>query len=127
MKKIIYGISGAGHPTSRKKLTDFIKENVPQHINVQVDHDAMIALYSGTIGQPGIVQISGTGSVTYGVNTEGVRDRVGGWGHLLGERGSGYSIGHDALIHIFQAYDRMSEQTCLKEKVLHHFNVQSPP
>src|SRR5690625_5215143 len=56
VKQIFAGISGAGHPTSRKKLTDFIKENLPQHINVKVDHDSMIALYSVYIGQPYILK-----------------------------------------------------------------------
>src|SRR5690625_4873971 len=127
IRQVFAGVSGAGHPTSRKKLIDVIAENVPQHIKIQVDHDAIIDLYSGTLSQAGIVQISGTGSVTYGVNTEGLNGRVGGWGHLLGERGSGYSIGHDALVRVFQGYDGIRKQSSIKKDVLRYFHVQSPP
>ncbi len=44
-----------------------------------------------------IVVISGTGSCCYGQNQSGDALKVGGWGHLLGDRGSGYDIALRAL------------------------------
>lgn len=42
------------------------------------------------------VAISGTGSCCFG--TDGKRSRkIGGWGHVIGDRGSGYSIAYRAL------------------------------
>lgn len=43
-----------------------------------------------------MVVISGGGSVAYGRNAAGQESRVGGWGHLLGDEGSGYWIGLEA-------------------------------
>ncbi|MDQ0352328.1 N-acetylglucosamine kinase-like BadF-type ATPase [Alkalibacillus filiformis] len=43
-----------------------------------VANDAINALYAGTYGEPGIVQIAGTGSITYGINEEGKASRIGG-------------------------------------------------
>ncbi len=48
---------------------------------------------AATRGEPGIIVISGGGAVAYGRNVSGVSLRVGGWGHLLGDEGSGYWIG----------------------------------
>jgi N-acetylglucosamine kinase-like BadF-type ATPase len=53
--------------------------------------------YSVTKGAPGIVVISGGGTVAYGRNRHGRSLRLGGWGHLLGDEGSGYWIGLEAV------------------------------
>ena len=47
---------------------------------IKIVSDTMNALYAGTYGKPGIVQIAGTGSITYGINHQGVDLRLGGWG-----------------------------------------------
>lgn len=47
-------------------------------------------------GGTGIALIAGTGSVAIGEH-EGRQIRCGGWGYLLGDDGSGYSIGRAAL------------------------------
>src|SRR5699024_5601159 len=78
-------------------------------------------------GKPGIVQISGTGSITYGIDHEGKRDRVGGWGHLIGEKGSGYGLGSDALEAVFAAHDQLGPSTLLKKTVPAFFDEQTPP
>jgi N-acetylglucosamine kinase-like BadF-type ATPase len=82
-------------------------------------------LYSGTLGRAGIVNISGTGSITFGMNEKGVRKRAGGWGYLIGDRGSGYSIGRDALQSAFEAYDGCGKETLLTELILQGTQVQS--
>lgn len=51
----------------------------------------------GAMDGPGGVLIAGTGSAAFGRNAAGERIRVGGWGHLIDDEGSGYAIGRDAL------------------------------
>jgi len=46
---------------------------------VGADHDCRIALAGGLTGRPGIVQIAGTGSSTFGMNAADVGWRAGGW------------------------------------------------
>lgn len=62
-----------------------------------VDHDARIALAGGLSGRAGIVLITGTGSSCYGRNAAGEDWMSGGWGYLLGDEGSGYWLGLQAL------------------------------
>jgi N-acetylglucosamine kinase-like BadF-type ATPase len=101
--------------------------SAPQVPPVTVDHDAVTALYSGTLGRSGVVSIAGTGSIAFGIGTNGKRARVGGWGYLLGDPGSGYAIGREALQAVFAAHDQCGPPTVLTERVCAHFQVQQPP
>ena len=53
-----------------------------------------------------VLVLSGTGSCCYGHMPEGRTVKVGGWGHQLGDRGSGYEIGLMALQGVLSEYDR---------------------
>ena len=64
---------------------------------VVVVNDALVALEAAIPGGPGVVIISGTGSIAYGRNAAGEAARAGGWGYVLGDEGSGYWIGRAAL------------------------------
>ncbi|HLS09171.1 N-acetylglucosamine kinase [Lentibacillus sp.] len=120
------GMSGAGNDKTVNMLTEMLCELVPSDTKVQVEPDTVNALYSGTYGQPGIVQISGTGSITFGINTEGERDRTGGWGYLFGDEGSGYDIGRAGIIAALKAFDRRGKDTILLDMVRTHFRIDNP-
>jgi N-acetylglucosamine kinase-like BadF-type ATPase len=65
----------------------------------------MICGWAGSLGlADGINVISGTGSMTYG-RRGGAGVRVGGWGELFGDEGSGYWIGVEGL----RAFSQMSD------------------
>jgi N-acetylmuramic acid 6-phosphate etherase len=68
------------------------------------DTDSALAAAFGPHGS-GIVIISGTGSCVYGRNGTEVA-RAGGWGHLLGDHGSGYWIALTGLRAAIRDYDR---------------------
>lgn len=127
LNHVFAGIAGCAHRSAKEKVKRICEAFLPQNTPITVDNDAIIALYSGTYGHPGIVQIAGTGSVTYGVNGEGKRDRVGGWGHLIGEKGSGFSLGRDALEASFRAYDQVDESSELLDCCLEYFQVEALP
>ncbi|WP_130858933.1 N-acetylglucosamine kinase [Gracilibacillus phocaeensis] len=121
------GVSGAGHPDAQQQIRTVLISLVPASMQVTVDHDALIALYAGTEGNPGIVQISGTGSITYAINETGKRQRVGGWGHFIGERGSGYRLGHEALKAVFAVHDQVGPPTLLYDIVRQQFQISHIP
>ncbi len=52
----------------------------------------------------GIIVISGTGAVVQGRCGERM-EKAGGWGHILGDRGSGYDVARHALRKILLRYD----------------------
>ncbi|WP_416147279.1 N-acetylglucosamine kinase [Salipaludibacillus sp. HK11] len=124
--RIVYaGISGAEHPSTKRELHHVIASLFIEKVEVIINNDAITALYSGTLGKPGIVQIAGTGSITYGMNQDEVIDRVGGWGYLVGERGSGYALGSDALEVAFLAHDGLNGETKLTDLIQNHFKVDT--
>jgi N-acetylglucosamine kinase-like BadF-type ATPase len=89
-------------------------------------NDALIALEAGIGGGPGIVVISGTGSIAYGRNGSGDAARAGGWGYVLGDEGSGYWIGRAAIRAVLRESDRRGEHTLLTPLLLQHFDVRRP-
>jgi N-acetylglucosamine kinase-like BadF-type ATPase len=56
--------------------------------------------------ESGVVLISGTGSVAWGLGAGGEKARAGGWGHLLGDEGSGFGIAREAVRHALTEMDR---------------------
>lgn len=90
-------------------------------------NDALIALVAGNGGiGPGIVLVSGTGSIAYGVSKRGVAARAGGWGSSLGDEGSGYWIGRRALAAVVRDADGRGPRTALTPLVLAHFGLERP-
>ncbi|MGZ7442640.1 N-acetylglucosamine kinase [Paenibacillus sp. TH7-28] len=74
--------------------------------------------YAATRGGPGLVIISGGGTVAYGKNAAGREVRLGGWGHQLGDEGSGYWIGLAALKTALRAQAGLEPPTGLARPVL---------
>lgn len=87
---------------------------------VGVDHDIRIALAGGLSGRPGIALIAGTGSAAYGRNADGETWRAGGWGQLIGDEGSSYWLGVQAMRAAVAANDGRGAKTALKTAVLTH-------
>jgi N-acetylglucosamine kinase-like BadF-type ATPase len=124
---VFAGMSGVDRPDARILMEEMISAHVPNDTKVVVDNDGVNALYSGTFGGPGIVQIAGTGSITFGINANGDRGRAGGWGYLIDDEGSGYDLGREALQAIFKAFDGRGKKTLLTDIILSYFNVSQPP
>ncbi len=82
----------------------------------EVVGDEVIALDAAFRGGPGILQIAGTGSNTIGRAPDGGRECAGGWSSRLGDEGSGYWIGVNAMRRALRACDR-EEPTRILERV----------
>jgi N-acetylglucosamine kinase-like BadF-type ATPase len=93
-------------------------------VNVKVENDTHIAWYAGTLGEPGMVIISGTGSNAYAVDDLGHCHQVGGWGWLLGDEGSGYFIGSAGVRQAIYAIEQRGQQTSLAAGLLQFFAVK---
>ncbi len=77
--------------------------------------DEEIALDGAFSGGPGILIIAGTGSNFVGRAADGTKYNAGGWGPALGDEGSGFWIGQEALRAGFWAKDRGVETILLDE------------
>jgi len=123
--KVAYlGMAGAGRPSGAKAIRRMMK-NLGLADKVVVDTDAAIALAGATACSPGVVVISGTGSIAFGINKDGERGRVGGWGYLLGDEGSGYDIGRKGLTAALRAYDGRGEETVLLRRLMGRLKVSN--
>src|SRR5476649_1285631 len=90
---------------------------------VLVVNDALIGLVAGARDEAGIAINAGTGSIVYGRNANGEAARAGGWGHMIGDEGSGYWIGRESLAAVMRAADGRVPETRLTGEILAHFNV----
>jgi glucosamine kinase len=86
--------------------------------------DEVIALDGAFKGGPGILQIAGTGSNTIGRAPDGRRESAGGWSSRLGDEGSGYWIGVNAVRRALHAYDR-EEPTRVLDTVGHIWGTKT--
>lgn len=91
--------------------------------NIIVMNDAELVLRSETRNEPGMIIISGTGSVGYALGACGNMIRVGGWGHIIDDGGSGYRIGMDAIHATMLAFDGRGEKTLLTSMVTKFFDI----
>lgn len=73
-----------------------------------------------------VLIISGTGSCCYGKNPQGKAVKLGGWGHLLGDKGSGYEIGLRALKAVVFYFDRTGKLSALGQGILHFLQLNHP-
>jgi N-acetylglucosamine kinase-like BadF-type ATPase len=83
-----------------------------------VTNDAVIALAGATATGQGIIVISGTGSIAYGRNAVGSHARVGGWGYVYGDEGSGFDIARQALRAILRMDEGWGPPTRLRDVLL---------
>lgn len=120
------GIAGTNHQETYRQVLTCMKRAFPELSAVTLAHDGMNALGSVTFGEAGIVQISGTGAMTFGLDERGERVRLGGWGYLLGDEGSGYDLGRQALVSVMRAYDGRGPKTVLTELALNKWQVKRP-
>ena len=62
---------------------------------VRVMPDAQAAALGALDGEPGVLVLSGTGSIVVGHDGRGHWARAGGFGPLLGDEGSGFWLGRE--------------------------------
>lgn len=96
-------------------------------VPVYIRSDAYMTLFALTGGKkPGVLIISGTGSMTIGEDDAQKISVVGGWGRLTGDEGSGYYIGREGICAALRAADGVAPKTALTDAALAHFGVCAP-
>ncbi|HEX3988056.1 MAG TPA: N-acetylmuramic acid 6-phosphate etherase, partial [Verrucomicrobiae bacterium] len=73
-----------------------------------------------------ILVLSGTGSCCYGQMPCNATAKVGGWGHILGDKGSGYEIGLRALKAVVYYLDRDGHWSDLGRRILRSLLLNEP-
>lgn len=116
------GVAGFTLPDRRRLFEQTLQRILPQ-ARVLVLPDYAIALEGATGGAPGVLVIAGTGSIACGRDREGKLMRVGGWGYLLGDEGSGFWIGREAIRVTLAAEEGWGEATLLRKMLADTFGT----
>jgi glucosamine kinase len=90
-----------------------------------VINDVVGAWATATGGGPGVAVISGTGSNVFGVGPDGRAWRAGGWGHLLGDEGSGYWLGVQSIKAALRDRESSGPPTALSDAAIEFFGQPS--
>jgi N-acetylglucosamine kinase-like BadF-type ATPase len=126
-RSIVAGVAGAGRAADQHALADALSTalgTTPSPI-IHITHDAALTLDAAVGNDPGIVIIAGTGSVVLGQTTDGELVRVGGWGFLLGDEGSGYALGLIGLRAVARAFDG-GPPTRLTDLLRQEYGIATP-
>jgi len=129
IQSVVIGLAGAGRSSDRNELAASlqglaIKKKFPLK-NITIETDARIGLEAALAGNPGVVVIAGTGSIALYRTEDHKLLRAGGWGKVIGDEGSGFSVGRDGLNAVMRQYDGRGEKTLLTQKAFQHFTVDS--
>lgn len=126
---IVLGTTGAGRENDAKKLEDsVIKESQKKDSPInsfKVISDARIALEGAFAGNSGSILIAGTGSIMFGKDKDGKIHRVGGCGRLIGDEGSGLTIGRKGLNILSKYFDGRGKDTLLRSKIADEFGINN--
>ena len=126
---ILIGTAGAGRKSDSEKLkksfVDLSKNKGIDFKNFIVESDARIALEGAFSGLPGAILISGTGSIMVGKDLDGSIHKVGGFGRLIGDEGSGFSIGRKGLNAVSKQFDGRGNFTLISKYLEDKFEIDS--
>lgn len=118
------GIAGASKLNNKEQFIDLIEKKYDTPCDLVTD--ALIALYSikKNNDQNVIMVLGGTGSVVTVKENEDVY-YIGGFGHLLGDEGSGYHLAINALKNIILEFENNEEFSELSIAILKEINAET--
>ena len=125
---IAIGLAGAWDEPDRRRIRRAASACWPR-VPCHATHDLEIALAaapSNSPPQPEVLILSGTGSCCFGRTPAGRVAKIGGWGHTLGDQGSGYDIGLSALRAITAEYDLSGRWPVLGACLLQALQLNEP-
>jgi N-acetylmuramic acid 6-phosphate etherase len=127
---IAIGMAGARTETDRQRIL-MAAEKVWPDIPCYATNDLETALAAAESVEgetlPRVLILSGTGSCCFGKTADGKKSaKVGGWGHLLGDKGSGYEISLRTLKALVFYYDRDGVWPSLGQKILRSLELNTP-
>ena len=119
------GLAGAGRPHEREAVRIALTlENRAALVSVVGDAEAAMA--DAFPDAAGVLVVAGTGSIAWARTADGEALRVGGWGQLLGDEGSGYDIALHALRAVARAADGRLPATTLTHALLSAADLRAP-
>jgi glucosamine kinase len=124
-KVLCVGVAGVGREPERQALWQALTSRELAE-EIVIHTDISVALDDAFGEGPGVLLVSGTGSVAYGRGPSGQVARCGGWGPICGDEGSGQWVGRRALSVVTASVDGREPETALIGAVLTAAQVNEP-
>ena len=122
---VCVGFSALDGPADEQTVSAFASDELPPD-RLDFQSDAYIALMGLTQGEPGVIAICGTGSMLLMADENDRQIVSGGWGYLLNDAGSGYTLAREALLAVIDQIDGVGPETPLTTDMLQHFGLPHP-
>ena len=123
---LVAGISGARHEKDRAKIKSELKKKLNiKRIEILPDTEIALAASFGRDERNCGILIAGTGSILYYRDSVGKIKRAGGWGRHIGDEGSGYWIGREALNKLGKYFDGTGKKTKLGVVLKKYFGIKN--
>ena len=111
---VFAGLAGCSSAENAPRIYNFLKQF--PFSNIQNDNDAKNAIAASLGKRDGVTVVMGTGSIVYAKNKDALY-RIGGYGYLFGDEGSGFSLGKDAILAALRQEDGSGAPTLLHDYV----------
>ncbi|MDD3519627.1 MAG: BadF/BadG/BcrA/BcrD ATPase family protein [Actinomycetota bacterium] len=127
-KSACIGLAGLNTAYDRKMFNELILNDDLKPVmdtgSALLVNDTVIGLAAGSMKENRVIIIAGTGSNCYGENAEGMHAKANGWDHILGDEGSGFSMGIHTLRAVMRAYDGRGPKTLLTKNVFDYLRLK---
>jgi N-acetylglucosamine kinase-like BadF-type ATPase len=104
VQHVCIGMAGASLAEAVSWAQQTIRELIPDS-TIYVAGDHVIAHRAAFGTSPGVLVISGTGSIAFGRNQAGETARAGGWGPSVSDEGSAFWVGREAVAEALRSFD----------------------
>lgn len=124
IRRATFAFAGAGRRREKETVGEIIKGAGIKNFTVLTDAEM---LYLSAFGdEQGILISSGTGSICLIKGSEGHFQQIGGWGYLLGDEGSGFYIGNQAIRAAIQDAEAGKSPSNLTKELLSFYGLRDP-
>ncbi len=112
------GVGGYGESSTMDGVVDETLRRLFPIDVLDIENDVYLANDAAFLGHAGLLLIAGTGSMLVGRAPDGRRLRVGGWGVPVGDEGSAYWIGREAISLASRMLDGRVNRTAFADTFL---------
>lgn len=119
------GIAGASRLNETESFLNLIEEKFDCAASLEVDAKISLFAIPKTEEESLIMAIGGTGSVIM-IEHKNEINRLGGWGHILGDGGSAYHFVIEALKNLIDEYEANTTFSLMSEHLIKVLDLKAP-
>lgn len=120
------GVAGTERPSEKEELERVLRDRLGLRCPLLITTDADVALVGALQNPEGMILVCGTGSIAIARLADGTRVRAGGYGHFLGDEGSAFSVGFQAIQRSLRSMEGRDESTGMLEALMQRFGLAEP-